>query len=104
MLEPLGVPVYEQFIDELGFMIWMDNGAGYYTSKFTTKFCCDSGLLRMNWSVQSPNLNPIENLWRIIQIRINGRRHRIHNIEEMKVAIQEGWERSKGGSIKYQLL
>lgn len=93
VLKPLGLPFYEQLIDERGFMIWMDDGAAYHTSKFTRKFCRDAGFLRMKWPTQSPDLNPIENLWRIIKIRISGRRHRIRNVDEMKVAIQEEWER-----------
>lgn len=73
-------------------MIWMDDGAAYHTSKFTTKFCREVGLLRMIWPAQSPDLNPIENLWRLIKIRISDRRHRIRTVEEMKDAIKEEWE------------
>ena len=51
------------------------------------------GLLRMIWwPAQSPDLNPIENLWHIIKIRFIGRRHQIHLVEDMRVAISEEWE------------
>ena len=46
----------------------------------------------MIWPAQSPDLNPIENLWRIIKGRVSSRRHQIHTVEEMKVAISEEWE------------
>ena len=46
----------------------------------------------MNWFAQSLDLNLIENLWRIIKIRINAGRHQIHNIEIMKQAIKKKWE------------
>ena len=68
-------------------------------------------------------MNFIENLWRIIKIRINVRRHQIHNFEAMKRIIIEKWKlltkknykrcienmsrriqliiQIKGGSIKY---
>ncbi len=74
-------------------MIWMHNGASYHTSKFTTKFCCQAGLLFINWPPQSPDLNHLENLWRIIKIQVSSCRHRARTLEELKVAIQEKWER-----------
>lgn len=123
VLKPLGLPFFKAMAEERGDMIWMDDGAKYHTSKFTSNFCRKAGLLRMIWPAQSPNLNPIKNLWRIIKLRVSRCRHRIHSVEEMKEAIKEEWERlteedfrkciesmkkrcklvirARGGSIKY---
>ncbi len=38
VLEPLGLPFFEEMIEERGYMIWMDDGAAYHTSKFTPSF------------------------------------------------------------------
>ena len=122
-LRPLAVHFYEECLKGIEEMIYMDDGAGYHTSKNIKKFCAEVGLLRMIWPAQLPDLNSIENLWRIIKIRVSSHRHYIHSVEEMTVAISEEWEMlteedyrkyiesmhkrcklvilAKGGSIKY---
>ena len=123
VLEKLGLPFYKQCIRKRGPMIWMDDGAAYHTSKTTTAYRRRVRLIRMDWPAQSPDLNPIENLWRIIKIRVSAQRHRIRSLESMKEVIKEEWEKlteedfcaciesmpkrcklvilARGGSIKY---
>ena len=71
----------------------MDNDATYYTSKFIKKFCTKVELLCIIWLVQSPDLNLIKNLRRIIKIRVSGYYHRIYSIEKMKITISKEWEK-----------
>ena len=37
VLKYLGLPFHERCIQEKGYIIWIDNGAGYHTSRTTTK-------------------------------------------------------------------
>lgn len=70
----------------------MYDGTSYHTSKFTIKFCLEVGFLYMNWSTKSLDLIPIENFWRIIEIKINGCRYWVYTVEELKAAIHKEWE------------
>ncbi len=49
VLQPLAVLFYEECLREIGEMIYIDDGAVYYTSKYTKKFCAELGLLCMIW-------------------------------------------------------
>lgn len=40
---------------------------------------------------QSPDINPIENLWSFLERKI--RNHRISNKEDLKKALQEEWKK-----------
>ncbi len=70
VLRPLVILFYEECLREIGEIIYMDNGAAYYTSKYIKKFYTKVGLLCMIWPAQLPDLNPIKNLWHIIKIRL----------------------------------
>jgi len=78
-------------MEHRGDALWMDDGAKYHTSKIVQEYEKALFIHRMWWPAQSPNLNPIENLWRIIKLRISKRRHRIQSISEMEEVIREEW-------------
>ncbi len=44
VLKPLDLLFFEEMIEERQFIIWMDDGAVYHTSKFTTKLYREVGL------------------------------------------------------------
>ena len=44
---------------------------------------------RMDWPSNSPDLNPIENLWRIIKIQV--RKYRSQNLKQLQAAILLVW-------------
>jgi hypothetical protein len=93
MLKELSLSFYERYVRDRDYMIWMNDEIDYHISDYISKWRRENELKRMNWSAQSSDLNLIENLWRLIKLRVSDRRHRIHSLDQMKRAIQEEWSK-----------
>ena len=92
VLQLLAVLFYEEYLKEIGEMIYINDNAGYHTFKDTKKFCTKVTLLCIIWPAQLLNFNTIENLWYIIKIRVNSHHYHIHSVIEMRLVISEEWE------------
>ena len=69
--------------------ILMEDGASSHTAKDTVALHEQLGVLRMKWPANSPDLNPIENVWRILKYRIGKRFPK--TAEEVRQYAQEEW-------------
>ena len=72
------------------FVFQQDNDPKH-TSKSTQKYFATQKLRVLEWPSQSPDLNPIENLWRELKRRVHKRRP--SNIEELKTFAMEEWRK-----------
>ncbi len=59
------------------------------TAKSTKSWFNDHGVTVLDWPANSPDLNPIENLWGIVKRKM--RDTRPNNADDLKAAIKETW-------------
>jgi len=70
--------------------IFMQDNASIHCSKYTSKWQKKNGVKTMKWPPQSPDLNPIENIWNQLKIALD--KKKLKNEKELEQAIHEEWE------------
>ena len=75
--EPHLIPFLESFDVSPGHLMLAADGARWHKGPGNTKLCKDSGYSLLPWPPNSPDLNPIENLWAIVKCRIRSEERRV---------------------------
>lgn len=88
--------VYEgelsRFREDVPWAILMEDGAPIHRSNAPKFWREENGLDKLDWPANSPDLNPIENVWFVLKDRVQHRRERPRTDEQMNGALQEEWE------------
>ena len=69
----------------------MEDGAPIHWSKVTKEFHTSYKLEVLPHPAQSPDINPIEHIWKHLKVKINEWPDIPQNIEELWIALQEEW-------------
>ncbi len=88
VLEHFMLPAADKLYGDADFIFQQDL-APAHTAKATSTWFKDHGIPVLNWPANSPDLNPIENLWCIVKRKM--RYARPNNAEELKAAIRATW-------------
>ncbi len=88
ILEHVMLPSADKLYGDADFIFQQDL-APAHTVKGTKSWFNDHGVTVLNWPANSPDLNPIENIWAIVKRKM--RDTRPNNAEDLKAAIKATW-------------
>ena len=73
--------------------ILMDNNARPHRAYITIQYIEDATIVRMDWPARSPDLNPIEHAWDMLQKVFSARPVWPTTVPQLRTALQEEWAR-----------
>ncbi len=88
ILEHFMLPSADKLYGDADFIFQQDL-APAHTAKGTKSWFNDHGVTVLDWPANSPDLNPIENLWGIIKRKM--RDTRPNNADDLKATVKETW-------------
>ena len=71
----------------------MDDNARRHRAHVTNQYLEDATIVRMDWPAGSPDMNPIEHAWDMLQKAISARPVQPTTVPQLRTALQEEWAR-----------
>ncbi len=87
ILEHFMLPSADQLFKDADFIFQQDL-APAHTAKSTKSWLNNIGVGVLDWPANSPELNPIENIWGIVKRKVRNKRP---NADELKATVKETW-------------
>ena len=81
--------MYAQYAGAIGLdFILMDDNARPHRDRRTNEYLTQETIYRMDWHVRSPDLNPIEHVWGMLQQAISCRQVQSNRVADLQVVIR----------------
>jgi len=90
---------YAECYDRMGAAMVMEDGAPVHRAKVAKSFRDANAMASIPHPPQSPDLNPIEHVWKKLKVLVNQRPTRPKTKDELWMALQEEWEKIDVGFI-----
>ena len=91
VLESNVIPVISEKYNWQSFLIMEDN-APPHTAANTQKYLEDSRVPKIDWPPQSPDLNPIENVWLRMKKEITKRKKAYKSVDDIMATVKHVWD------------
>ena len=72
--------------------ILMDDNARAHRARITDQYLEQATIVRMEWPARSPDLNPIEHAWDMLQTAVSSRPMQPASVQELRQALLEEWD------------
>jgi transposase len=82
---------YTKLYEERGLVAVMEDGAPVHRAKVAKEFRASHKLEVLPHPAQSPDMNPIEHVWKYLKVKINERPEVPKNVDELWEALLEEW-------------
>ena len=80
--------------------ILMDDNARAQRARITDQYLEQATIVRMEWPARSPDLNPIEHAWDMLQTAVSSRPVQPASAQELRQALLEEWDQIPQYKIK----
>ncbi|GFU56560.1 transposable element Tcb2 transposase [Trichonephila clavipes] len=90
ILRPIVVPYAAAIGDDF---ILMDDNCRPHCANLVEDFLFEEGIVRREWPVSSPDMNPIDHVWDALGRRVAGHQPPPQTLQELERALLEEWDR-----------
>ncbi|KAJ8934553.1 hypothetical protein NQ318_004983 [Aromia moschata] len=104
-IESIIRPIFHALRAELGDnLIFMDDNARPHRGRTVQEVLEQGDITRLDWPANSPNMNPIENMWEFVSRAIRKRMNPPQNAEELTAAAIEEWNNIPQETINHLIV